>query len=440
MVPYRDRKELIGRILPDGAECSVCHQADRWEPYDAIVDVWFESGVSYSVVRPAGVPSDQADLYLEGHDQYRGWFHSSLLIAVNDKNRAPYRTVLTHGFTLDAEGRKMSKSKGNVISPQEVIQGRGAEILRLWVSMTNYLDDMRLSEEILKQNVEAYRKIRNTSRFLLGNLHDFRPDRDRVPFDAMEEIDRWALLQLRRVSSRVRVGYEQFEFHTVYHTLQDFCAVTMSSIYLDILKDRLYTSSRAAAPRRSAQTALWRIAETVCRLMAPILCFTSEEIWGELGKLKSRGRSIHLAEFLSAADIPEDADLEERWKYLLSLRQEVQKALELAREEKLIGNSLEGKVILSAGPPLAELLKRYHSQLPMIFIVSQVDLRIAATGGRSKGNASPRIEIQRAEGEKCERCWNYSTDVGTEGEFPRLCGRCIRPVREYLNELSHESR
>ena len=256
----------------------------------------------------------------------------------------------------------------------------------------------------------------------------------------MEEIDRWALLQLRRVASRVRVGYEQFEFHTVYHTLQNFCAVTMSSIYLDILKDRLYTSSRAGKPRRSAQTALWRIAETVCRLMAPILCFTSEEIWGELGKLKSRCGSIHLAEFLSVADIREDADLEGRWDRLLSLRQEVQKALELAREAKLIGNSLEGKVILGAGPPLAGLLQTYHSQLPMIFIVSQVDLRIAETGERSEGNASPRIEIQRAEGGKCERCWNYSTDVGKEGEFPRLCGRCIGPVREYLNEPSHESR
>ncbi|MBI4161649.1 MAG: isoleucine--tRNA ligase [Acidobacteria bacterium] len=434
MVPYRDRREVLERVLPEGVACPGCGRADGLEPYDAIVDVWFESGVSHAAVLPAEGERGPADLYLEGHDQYRGWFHSSLLVGVNDREQAPYRTVLTHGFTLDGEGRKMSKSLGNVISPQEVIRDRGAEILRLWVSMTDYLDDMRLSEEILTRNVEAYRKIRNTCRFLLGNLYDFRPDRDGVPSGELEEIDRWALLQLGRLCRRILQGYESYELHSVYHALHHFCSVTLSSVYLDILKDRLYTSSPAGPPRRSAQTALFRIADHLSRLMAPILCFTAEEIWQELATLRPGPVSVHLAEFPRAEDLPDDAGLAERWDRLLGVREEVQRALERARAEKVLGNSLEARVIIAAGGPLARLLADCRGFLPTLFIVSQVDLKTEPGPGRP-GETGPAVEIavRRAEGRKCERCWNYSTDVGAMREFPGICGRCARPVREHLD-------
>jgi isoleucyl-tRNA synthetase len=301
--------------------------------------------------------------------------------------------------------------------------------------MTNYLDDTRLSKEILSRNVEAYRKIRNTCRFLLGNLHDFDPGRDGVEPDEMEEIDRWILFQLREVGLRVRKGYENYEFHTVYHTLHHFCTVTLSSIYLDILKDRLYTASRHGAARRSAQSALFRTADSLCRLMAPILCFTAEEIWKELAGLRPAPESVHLAEFPDHDDLPDDAEMAERWTRLLAVREEVQKFLETAREEKRIGNSLEAKVRLAADSPIADLLVHYRDSLPTLFIVSQVEIgAVGDTAATAEKFPSLRIEIEPADGKKCERCWNYATDVGADEDFPTVCGRCVGPVREYLDE------
>ncbi|MEE8184490.1 MAG: isoleucine--tRNA ligase [Acidobacteriota bacterium] len=431
----RSAAELLERILPEEVTCPACGKAESLQPLDIIVDVWFESGVSQdAVLASRGLPWP-ADLYLEGHDQYRGWFHSSLLVAINDRQQAPYRTVLTHGFTLDGDGKKMSKSLGNVISSQEISEKRGAEILRLWVSMTNYLDDMRLSEEIISRSVEAYRKIRNTFRYLLGNLNDFRPDRDSVEESRMEEIDRWALLQLGKVCRRVLDGYEKYELHTVYHTLHHFATVTLSSLYLDILKDRLYTASWDGTPRRSAQTALYRIAETFCRLMAPILCVTAEEVWGELEKLRSTAKSIHLTLFPSPNDFPVDAELEERWRRLLEVREEVQRALEIHRGEKRLGNSLEARVTLSGPAPVADLLERYRPFLPTLFIVSEVVLdRKASQGFRSDRVDGLQIGVSRAPGDKCQRCWNYAQDVGTDPALPEVCGRCLGPIRDALRK------
>jgi isoleucyl-tRNA synthetase len=439
--PYASTEERLERLVPEPMGCPVCGKRDRMEVHEHIVDVWFESGVSHSAV--LGV-NDQlpwpADLYLEGHDQYRGWFHSSLLVAVNDRGRAPYRGVVTHGFTLDGEGRKMSKSLGNTISPIEVAGQRGAEILRLWVSMVDFLEDMRLSHEILDRNAEAYRKIRNTFRYLLGNLDGFLPRRDGVPYGEMEEIDRWALQQLEQLRRRLLAGYRSHQYHIVYHGLHQFCTVTLSAFYLDVLKDRLYTAPKRSRLRRSAQTVLHRLAVDLCRLMAPVLCFTSEEVWQELEAIEERPRwgdsTVHAQLF---PDPPSDFDVDrallERWDRFLGLREEVAKALEAARNEKRIGGSLEAAVVIEAPEEDRRFLESFGEGLRFLLIASDVAFGPAGSGSfASRERPGLKVRVDRAEGAKCERCWNYTKDVGGDPEWPGACARCAEAVRESLAE------
>jgi isoleucyl-tRNA synthetase len=433
---FADSAAMVNHFLPPEAACPECGRREDLAPQHFIVDVWFESGVSSYAALPAG--EWPADLYLEGTDQYRGWFQSSLLVGTHDRGAAPYRGVVTHGFTLDGEGRKMSKSLGNVISPQDIVRKYGADILRLWVCMVDYLDDMRLSDEILARNVEAYRKIRNTGRFLLGNLYDFSPGKDAVPPAQMPEIDRWALVQTDLLIERTRSAYETFEFHKIYHSLNQFCAVTLSSFYLDVIKDRLYTSHPSSTARRSAQTVLHRMLEVISLVMAPVLSFTAEELWQHLhhsGDQDGLSGSVHLREFPAPILLPRDRALLERWDRLMEVREEVLKRLELARGELGIGNSLEAAVTLEAGGELGKLLEDYRGELRFLFIVSRVDLGDVGAAGREADQVPGlRLAVRRAPGEKCERCWNYTEDRGRDRDHPGLCGRCASTVRELPGE------
>jgi len=414
-------------LLPKSTICPKCGETDFEKERD-ILDVWFESGVSYAAVLK-GRNWWPADLYLEGSDQHRGWFHSALLAGVVTDHRAPYKTVLTHGFVLDGQGKKMSKSAGNVVAPQDVIKQSGAEILRLWVAAQDYRDDVRISQEILNQLVEVYRKIRNTCRFMLSNLYDFNPEAHRVPFDRLPELDRWALLKLSNLVETVKKSYEDFDFRQIIHELDYFCAVYMSAVYLDILKDRLYTFRANSDLRRGSQTVLFDIVVALAKLMAPILSFTADELWRMLpgaARRDSNASSIHLASFPEADPNWADEQLAQRWERLLWVRESVQGALEVSRSNKTIGSSLEASVSVGCVPALYALLKTYEQELPSLFIVSQVMLK-----------ADPEISsdtqlvnrISRADGNKCERCWNYRPAVGTFKDHPTLCDRCIEAVR-----------
>ena len=419
------------KLVPPGTICPHC-QGSHFKKETDILDVWFDSGVSFAGVLEArpylGAP---ADLYLEGSDQHRGWFHSSLLAAVGTRGEAPYKAVLTHGFVVDGHGKKMSKSLGNVIYPEEVIKKWGAEILRLWVSAEDYRDDIRISQNILQQLTEAYRRIRNTCRFLLGNISDFQSSQDRVPVKEMEELDRWALLQLQKVITRVKQAYEHYEFHAVYHTLYQFCTNELSAFYLDILKDRLYTSAPKSRERRSAQTALLIILKDLVRLMAPILSFTADEIWSCLPADDQEAESVHLTEFPVFDPSLVDEELDQRWKVLMNLRSEVTKALEQARRSQIIGHPLDARVILYLPDSLVPAVAPYGGFLPTFFIVSQVEM--ASGKGPAEGYASPEfpglvIEIVKSLGKKCERCWNFRTEVGSFEEHPTLCSRCYQAI------------
>jgi isoleucyl-tRNA synthetase len=441
--PYPSPEARLERLVPQGVTCPSCGKRDDLEINEHVVDVWFESGVSHSAVlgRRDDLPWP-SDLYLEGHDQYRGWFHSSLLVAVNDRDRAPYRGVLTHGFTLDGQGRKMSKSLGNVISPIEVAEKRGAEILRMWVSMVDFLEDLRLSDEILDRIAEAYRKVRNTFRYLLGNLKDFDPHQDQVAYADMGELDRWALQQLEVVRRRWTKAYDDYQYHVVYHGLHQFCAVTLSSFYLDIIKDRLYTFPRRHPERLAALTVLYHLADALSRLMAPVLCFTAEEVWQELATLRdgeSRGvTSVHAELFPEAIDVEDEPQLLERWDRFIKLREEVSKALEIARQSKLIGTSLEARVTIDADDPeIQEFLRSFGDGLRFLFITSGVSFGpVGPEGFASEVVSGLRVGVDRAEGDKCDRCWNYTTDVGQDTAWPTICGRCSGHVREILGEAN----
>jgi isoleucyl-tRNA synthetase len=416
--------------LASGGRCPHCDGTEL-EPSNEIVDVWFESGVSYLALVQGreGYPWP-CDLYLEGSDQHRGWFQSSLLVGVNDRGTSPYRGVLTHGFTLDGNGRKMSKSLGNVISPQEVIKQHGGDVLRLWVATVDFLED------ILTRNAEAYRKIRNTCRFILGNLHDFDPEHDVVPIDRLEEIDRWLLHQLNTLIERVTGSYDKYEFHIASQALHRFSTVTLSSLYLDIQKDRLYTSPPASPERRSAQTAMNLVLRALTRLMAPILCFTAEEVWQAiLGRRDGDPieHSVHLQEFPAPVALGDDRDLLADWEQLLEIREEVLKALELVRTAGTIGNALQARVVLQVPEELRPLLTRYAGKLQTIFIVSRVDLQEVPTATHeSERYPGLRIGVERASGTKCERCWNVTEDVGRDGSYPDICARCAGAVRTIL--------
>jgi isoleucyl-tRNA synthetase len=417
---YRNEAEAL---LPDGTKCPSCGGSEFRKEMN-ILDVWFESGASQNVLEREPGHRWPSDLYLEGHDQHRGWFQSSLLIGVGAKGRSPFDACVTHGFILDEQGKAMSKSLGNVIEPGEIITRSGAEILRLWVAMLNYKEDARFGREIEQRLVEAYRKIRNTWRFLLGNLYDFDPDKDAAREDELLDLDRWILERWEEVGRRVRRAYEEYEYHTVVHALLDFFTVDLSAFYLDVVKDRVYCSAKKSLLRRSAQTAMFELLRRSLLFAAPILSFTADEVWAHAPAYAGKEASVHLGEFekeRSWLGARGQAFLDDM-KSLLDVRERVLKDLEKARTEGLIGNSLEAQVTLKASGPQADLLEKYRDELASLFIVSTV-----AVG--QGGAEELEVLIGRAPGGKCERCWNYSTFVGRSQDHPTFCARCDAVVR-----------
>ncbi|MDI6800530.1 MAG: isoleucine--tRNA ligase [Thermodesulfovibrionales bacterium] len=428
-------KADVKDLLRDDYKCK-CGSSSFKKEMD-ILDVWFDSGVSHAAVLERDERlSWPAAMYLEGSDQHRGWFQSSLLASVGTRNKAPYDTVLTHGFTVDGQGKKMSKSLGNVIAPQEVIKANGADIVRLWVSAEDYRDDVRLSKEIINRLTEAYRKIRNTGRFLLGNIHDF--DGKDYSKDLLE-IDRWAMSRLQGLISRVASAYENFNFHEVFHSIYNFCIVDMSSFYLDILKDRLYTFSANSAQRRAAQWVMHQILLDMTRLMAPVLSFTAEEIWQSLQKTEDRRQktdlpeSVFLSSFPTVKDEFFDETLEKRWERLIAIRNEANKALEIKRKDKFIGNALEAKLIFYLPEEEFVLLERYKDFLPVLFIVSDVEIHKFSQSITDAYESSEiknlYIKVEKASGAKCERCWNWSISVGKFEDHPQICERCHSVIK-----------
>ncbi len=424
-------------LVPDGFRCPNCGHAHFSKESD-IMDVWFDSGSSHAAVLETREELQfPADIYLEGGDQYRGWFQSSMLTSIATKGVAPYRQIITHGWTVDGEGKAMHKSLGNTIAPEEIIKEYGADILRLWVASSDYTQDMRISKEIMKQLSDAYLKIRNTARYMLGNLSGFEPDRDCVPYDALLPLDRWALSRLNELAKTVREYYEKYEFHGVYRSVYSFCVLDMSNFYFDIIKDRLYCADEREA--RAAQTALYRILDGMTRLIAPILAFTSEEIWKAMPHgADACGESVLLHEMPAfEASLALGEEEQKRWDSLIVLRGEVNKALELARNEKRIGKSLEAavKLYFNEGTWVAYDVGAYlggfdEGDLEKLFIVSSVRIAEHHKETGYEGEALPGVIIcvEPAQGEKCARCWTHSKEVGTHPEHPTLCKRCAEVV------------
>ncbi len=421
----------VGDLMPEGETCPDCGAAEFKKETD-ILDVWFDSGVSYAAVcEVRDELHSPAEMYLEGSDQHRGWFHSSLLCSVGTRNKAPYLNVLTHGFVVDGEGFKMSKSRGNVIPPDEVINKYGAEILRLWVAAEDYRDDIKISDEILKRLTEAYRNIRNRARFMLGCLADFDPDKDLVADADLDDLDQFALDALQDVIRRVRTAYERFEFHVVFHTLNQYANVDLSAFYLDVIKDRLYCSAPDSIERRSGQKTLWRILDALTRLMAPVLSFTAEEIWLAMPAGPDREPSVHLTDMPEPQDYLLDETARDRWERLLALKTEVQRVLELARKEKLIGHPLDARVEITAQGQLAEFLADPETadRLALICGVSElIYLTEPAPEDASPSEAFPGLTIRVVPSalQKCPRCWMRRASVA-EGDSP-LCRRCEEAV------------
>jgi isoleucyl-tRNA synthetase len=437
----RDAKEL----LPEGFKCPGCAGTEFTKETD-ILDVWFDSGSSWVSVFKDYFADElkewrPADVYLEGGDQYRGWFNSSLMVSLAAYDRAPYRTVSTHGWTLDAQGRAMHKSAGNAVSPDEFVKTSGADILRLWCASSNYQEDMRCSPEILARVAEAYRKIRNTARFALGNLEGFDPARDNIGQRELHELDRWALAELDSCIERVLAAYAAYDFHAGYQALHNFCTVTLSARYFDIVKDRLYTAAPKSHARRCAQTTLYEIADALARLLSPFLVFTADEIWenlpapafqvlaggdGSAPTDAQRPASVHLASFPVVPAGGRDEELTVRWAQIFEVREVVLRALEEARAAKVIGSSLEARVELRLKDPLFTTMMQYQAELRYVFIVSQVAVV------KTDDPSSPDIDVKvfRADGMKCERCWNYSERVGEFHRYPTVCERCIEALAE----------
>jgi isoleucyl-tRNA synthetase len=417
------------QLLLAGTTCPKCGAA-AFEKENDILDVWFDSGVSHAaVLEPNPKLASPADMYLEGSDQHRGWFHSSLLESVGSRGRAPYRSVLTHGFVLDGKGHKMSKSLGNVVAPEDVIKKFGGDVLRLWCSAQDYRDDTRISDEILTRVSEAYRRIRNTCRYILGSISDFDPATQSVAHSDMPEIDRWALHQLEMLKERVLTAYQEFAFHVIYQDVNGFCTVEMSSFYLDILKDRMYTGKADSLSRRSAQTVLHEILDTLLRLLAPVLSFTADEAWQHMPARNEQ--SVHLAAFPPLHPEWKDDSLVERWERIMRVRTDVSKALELARAAKTIGHSLDAAVTIAAPAELLGFLRAYEAELQSIFIVSKVTLvdSISGEGWASENIAGLTVRVAAAPGDKCERCWCYSEELGTAEGHPAICPKCTAAVQ-----------
>ncbi len=420
------------QILPGHVKCECGGR--NFEKEKDIMDVWFDSGSSHAAVLETREELRwPADMYLEGSDQHRGWFQSSLLTSVATRGTAPYRNVLTHGYVVDGEGRKMSKSLGNGIDPEEIINEYGADILRLWVASSDYTTDIRISRDILKQLSEVYRKIRNTCRFILGNIYDFDPNKDAVPYEEMEELDRWALMKLNGLIRKVNDAYKEYEFHIMFHAIHNFCVVDMSNFYLDVIKDRLYTSKADSRERRAAQTVMFEILEALVRMLVPVLAFTTEEIWQFMPHRDSDiVESVQLNHWPQINEKYDNPELEKKWNRILDIREDVSKALEIARTKKVIGHSLNAKVTIYADDKNYDFIKEIGDEFLTIFIVSGFELQRmedapedALAGETVQGI---KVMISRAEGEKCERCWMYSTTVGTNEKHPKLCERCVSVI------------
>ena len=416
-------------ILPAGTKCAKCGGTEFTKEND-IMDVWFDSGVSHaSVLTEREGMKWPCDLYLEGADQYRGWFQSSLLTSVAWKGVAPYKAVCTHGWVVDGEGRKMSKSLGNGIDPEDITKEYGADILRLWVASSDYHADIRISKEILKQLSEVYRKIRNTARYILGNLYDFCPDTDKVADDQLYELDRWALVRLADVTQKIRDAYESFDFHIVYHALHNFCTVDLSNFYLDILKDRLYVEKPDSLARRSAQTAIYKILHDLTLLFAPIIPFTAEEIWKFMPEDSTVDRGSVMFNEMPLPNPPAvSEDFMDKWNRIHAVRDDVNKALEQARGQKLIGKSLEAKVTLHCQGELAVFLKSVETILPEAFITSKVEIVEDQDGVFAGDVEGLKVSVSKAVGEKCQRCWVISETVGQNPDHPTLCSRCAKII------------
>jgi len=414
-------------LMGPGHQCAKCGGTAFRKESD-ILDVWFDSGSSHQAVLTAqnALPWP-ADMYLEGGDQYRGWFHSSLLIGVGLRNESPYRECATHGWTLDANGRAMSKSIGNVIEPAEIVGKKGADILRLWVASVDFTEDVRMSEVILERLSEAYRKLRNTFRWMLGNLGSFDAATEGVSGEALLGVDAWILVQAEALVQKCTDWYGQYAFHKVYRAIYDFATTDLSAVYFDVAKDRLYTAGPNSRERRSAQTALYRLNLALVRLLAPLLSFTCEEVWKHMKAGTGALESVHLAYFPEASELTEGLPAEQRdqandWAQLMTVRDQVLKALDTAREEKVIGSSLEAAVVLTPNRDFAALLTKHAAELPAWFIVSQVELN--STAGEELG-----IRVERARGDKCERCWKFTTDVGSDTHYPTVCAACAAVLR-----------
>jgi isoleucyl-tRNA synthetase len=420
-------------ILPPATKCAHCSAA-KFEKETDIFDVWLESGSSYLALRDDD-PSYPwpSDLYLEGGDQYRGWFQSSLLCAMGVKGTPPYRMVVTPGWTLDETGQAMSKSRGNDVDPVDIANRLGGEIVRLWAASVDFREDVVGSERLMQTTAENYRKIRNTFRYILGNLYDFDPQRDAVWFEHMDRLDQYILRQTLLMNADVVRWYDEFSFHKVYQRLLNFSIVDLSAFYFDVLKDRLYTYAPFSAGRRSAQTAIWRMGETLVRLWAPIMSFTADEVWQQLPSTPDRSQSVHVMNFYGTAGIvgaemaAEDPKQNADWTTLRSVRDDVLKALEQARNSKLIGGGLEAQVALAAAEPVYSILAEYRDQLRYLFIVSAVTLEKVESGNGASG---VKVQVRKADGQKCDRCWNYSTHVGEDPVYPTVCERCSAVLKE----------
>jgi isoleucyl-tRNA synthetase len=419
-------------LLPKGTKCAGCgnHDRNEFRKEMDILDVWFESGASWHAVLEAE-PEQRfpADLYTEGGDQHRGWFHSSLLTSVALRGVAPYRKVATSGWTLDEQGRAFSKSLGNGVDPVDVAKRMGAEIIRLWVASVDFREDVKASENLMQRVGDNYRKLRNTLKFLLGNLHDFNPATDAVAFASQEPLDQYILARTAELDAKTRKAYDDFEFHRAYHALNEYVNSDLSALYLDVLKDRLYTFAPNHPARRSAQTALWRIAEALTRLIAPILSFTADEVWAYLPKVAGREASVHLALFPDMAEIipGDESSIEKDWEQLLEVRDAVLSRLEVLRAEKTIGKSLEAELTIRVSsrhqPDMSNLLVSYDASLAELFNVSKVEVLL--TGDEVD---SATIEVKASAEPKCERCWRFVAEVGQDARYPTVCLRCAEAL------------
>ena len=417
-------------ILPKGTKCPECGDTHFRKETD-IMDVWFDSGSSHeAVLKERPELSWPADMYLEGSDQHRGWFQSSLLTSIACTGKAPYKSVLTHGYVVDGEGKKMSKSVGNTVAPDDVIKQYGADVVRLWAASSDYKADVRISKEILKQLSEVYRKIRNTIRYILGNTSDFDYETEKVPFVEMEELDRWALMHTQLLKKEVTAAYESYDFYVLYHAIHNFCTVEMSAFYSDIIKDRLYASKADAKKRRSAQTAMYEIMQDLVTMLTPILSFTMEEVYQFMTKPADAPESVQMLSWPVVHEEYIDEALETKWEEFIEIRGEITKILENARRAKTIGHSLDAKVELHATDDALRILQTVGDDLANVLIVSQASVVTGLEGGtEATGREDLMVTVKAAEGQKCERCWIYSDSVGEDAEHPTLCHRCVEVLK-----------